>query len=644
MENNYHFIQIKYLLFFFFVFLKNIKLINSKTCTEEKKLSNTDCFNSVLIFNNKDWRAGHSALNKDGVFILEFSPDSENGDRLFYGLKPNGRYYFPDEKPTKQVTLSSTTYNGKTIIARYESINSFIAFKDDTNRDKEYFLSISTYYCYMELYDFTKDEVEFKTKYTLPYLDNHIYSFKFDIFGTTYSGSMIYYLVLLPSYDDYDNHESGDRIFVKKIGFTNLEFNTQDIIASKPYTDKNNERMVSSFLVDDIDNNDFKILVVVFLNKNLKYSFNVYSLDDLSIKCDKCSLYGDNLDVSGKEKGYGLFFKILYLGNRDTAMTYFLSNVDKQKPKFQVLTIEKGDKHYFSNKIYYEVNYELRTDLLQNDFIKINNERLVFISSSTENSLFILLMDLYNYNYNVEMRRYVYDISPHKFTKEFSAHIYNNYLAFSSSINNNGKYSIFMIFGFGNGTDFILDISPYLKDTDIYTEGNNLVTRLLQNMTIDNNIFGYVAVNEIKIISYPEQLLVYSSDDESTLLPFGSNVSSVILRQNFRLNKTYQYYTLEYQYMVKEQDYDNYASYSEGIYEQKPTGNSDVYKNHFKPKTFWGRTNILYFKLCHSYCEKCNIYGTSNNYQRCFVCLPEYTYDYLTLLNQFINILQQYIV
>ena len=606
MGTSCHLFQIKYLLFFFIVFWKNLKVISLKTCKDEKKISNIDCFTSVVIFNDKEWRAGHSSLDKDGLFILEFSPDSENGARLFYGLKPNGRYYFPDEKPTKQVTLSSITYNNnnivtKTIIARYESINSFISLKSDTDKVNEYFMSISTYYCYMELYDLTKDPVEFDTEYTLPYFGNHIYSFKFDIFGTKYSGEMIYYLVFLPSYDDRDNHESGDRIFIEKIGFTSLEFNKADILASKSITSKNNERMVSSFLVDDVDDSNYKILVISFLSSSLKYTFSVYKLDDLSVLCDKCSLYGDNLDVGGKETGYGLFFKILYFGNRDTAMTYFLINRDNQNPRFQVLTIVKDSAYKFSNKIYYEIGYGLRTDLLQNDFIKITNNRLAFISSSTTSSLFILLMDLYNDNYNVEMRRYVYDISPHHITKEFSAHIYNNYLAFSSSISNSGKYSIFMIFGFGNGTDFILDISPYLKDTDIYQEGNNLVTRLLQNMTIDNNIFGYIAVNQIKILSYPEHLLVYASDDETTLLPFGSIVDSVILRQNFRLNKTYEYYTMEYQYMVKEQDYDNYASYADGTYKKKKDGNNDEYKNHFEPKTFYGRTNILYIKLCHRY-------------------------------------------
>ena len=72
-------------------------------------------------------RAGHSSLNKDGLFIMEFSNDGETGTRVFYGLEPNGRYYFSDDSPTKEVTL--TAKNG--IIARYESMNAFVALKND---------------------------------------------------------------------------------------------------------------------------------------------------------------------------------------------------------------------------------------------------------------------------------------------------------------------------------------------------------------------------------------------------------------------------------------------------------------------------------------------------------------------------------
>jgi hypothetical protein len=135
---------------------------------------------------------------------------------------------------------------------------------------------------------------------------------------------------------------------------------------------------------------------------------------------------------------------------------------------------------------------------------------LAFITTKGESSLYILLIDLFNNNEKYQMRSYEYDISPHKMDKEFAGHVYNGYLAFSSTVKNPSIFSIFMIFGYANGTDNTIDISPYLMDTGEYNNVNNLVTALLKNMTIDNNIFGYIPINKIILVSYPEEIIFIS--------------------------------------------------------------------------------------------------------------------------------------
>ena len=130
-------------------------------------------------------------------------------------------------------------------------------------------------------------------------------------------------------------------------------------------------------------------------------------------------------------------------------MAYFLSNYDDQFPRFQVLYIYKtNDCFAFTSRFYYQIEENLKTDLVLNDFIKITDTRLAFISSKGESSLYIVLMDLYNENKNFQMRTYEYNISPYKMTKEFSAHVFNGYLAFSSTVYDSKFFSIFMIFGF----------------------------------------------------------------------------------------------------------------------------------------------------------------------------------------------------
>ena len=567
--------------FIFFIFpliliINNAKFVRTLiSCNKNDAISNKACFNDVLIFNNMKCRAGHSALNKDGLFILEFSNDGETGTRVFYGLEPNGRYYFSDNSPTKEVTLEAKN----NIIARYESMNAFVALKNDINKEKEYFLSISTYTCFMEIYNITKESINYDTIYNGYYLGNQIFSFRFELFEAKYNNVVSYYLVFCHG---EGNSGYGDKLSIKKIELSNLSFNTNDIVkTSTMESEKLNDRAISGFLLDDQEDENYRLLIVGFLRKSYdnslssKYKFNVYKLSDLSKKCEYQELYSDVITTNCRGengKGYGVFFKFLYLGNRDTAMVYFKTNADNQDLFFQVLYVTlDGNCIKLPSKIYLEIKENLKTDLVLNDFIKLNETRLAFISTKDTKKLFILLMDLYNDNYNIQSRTYEYDISSYNLEKELSAHLYNGYLAFSSTVNNNGNmFSIFMIFGFGNGTDFIIDISPHLMDTGNYTEGNDLVTRLLKNLTIDNNIFGYIPIEQIILVSYPPELEFYSSDDQNTPLPNGTIIDKThILSQNRRLNKTHKYYYLEYQYMVKEPDFDTFKSFSINTYDRK---------------------------------------------------------------------------
>ena len=123
--------KIYFIFIIHFIILTNIKCQN---CVKDIAIEDTECFNSILIFNfpNKFYRSGHFALNKNGDMIIEYSYDKY---RLFYGLKKNGKYFFPNI--TKEIEIINTDGNS-TKIQRYESINSFISLINDTNKEKEY--------------------------------------------------------------------------------------------------------------------------------------------------------------------------------------------------------------------------------------------------------------------------------------------------------------------------------------------------------------------------------------------------------------------------------------------------------------------------------------------------------------------------
>ena len=84
----------------------------------------------------------------------------------------------------------------------------------------------------------------------------------------------------------------------------------------------------------------------------------------------------------------------------------------------------------------------------------------------------------------------------YKISVEFESLIYNNYLALTSTAvnmgisedsNDNNRFSIFLIFGYANGTDEDIYIYKYANDTT--KDDNNLVYYLTNKTSIDNNIF-----------------------------------------------------------------------------------------------------------------------------------------------------------
>ena len=95
--------QFKSFLFILIILILKINLSYSTGCTKNALITDTSCFNDVLIFNSKHYRAGHFVTYKNGDMIVEFSDDGGDSDgfsRIFYGLKSNGRYYFPNNSPT----------------------------------------------------------------------------------------------------------------------------------------------------------------------------------------------------------------------------------------------------------------------------------------------------------------------------------------------------------------------------------------------------------------------------------------------------------------------------------------------------------------------------------------------------------------
>ena len=101
------YINYKYLISIFLVLINVINISFCSECTRGDSITDTKkCFNDVLTFNNFKYRAGHFVTYKNGDMIVEFSDDGGDDDgfsRIFYGLKKDGRYYFPNNSPTWEI-------------------------------------------------------------------------------------------------------------------------------------------------------------------------------------------------------------------------------------------------------------------------------------------------------------------------------------------------------------------------------------------------------------------------------------------------------------------------------------------------------------------------------------------------------------
>ena len=339
-----------------------------------------------------------------------------------------------------------------------------------------------------------------------------------------------------------------------------------------------------------------------------------------------------------------MYYKTIWLKDSYIAAIFFTELNNGKSLKLDIYKITQITYREDIEK--YDINIiNFNTDVSMSDFFKLNEKKLCFISTEgTKNDstrkLHILLFHFYDNYTKMKMRSYSFDINNYIFIKELSGYFYNNYLVFATTsilkketmdsddlIN---YFSVFMIFGYPNGTNNIKDISYLFSDYENFNPNINFVSFLYEDCVIDNNIFGYIPDDKIIFISNPNEILLFKENEEESLIENNSTLYSnetYRLKQNKDLTKTSKLYYFEYQYIIREPDYDDlYANAHDTI-----TFTSDIdydFKSEYVPQRFYGKINKLKFKLCYYFCETCNEIGISDIDHKCLSYLPLYQYDY----------------
>ena len=520
---------------FFFIFLihfTQIKIIMViGQCNKNDKIKEgSSCFNNIIIFDN-GYRAGQFTIRKDGVLLIEYS---SGNNRLFYGFKSNGRGFFKNEMKSNEIDIQSDSFiDSEHIVERYESRNKIVYLYNDEFQENPYIFSVSSYIGLNELHYFD-DEGNNNHKIWLNLdffgINEHIYSFQFSLLEFN---NNIYYAVYIIA----RNQEGyGYPYVISKFNFK--DSNNQELDSKREFNDNYNNRIISAFIFSD-----YNYLAVFFLKSSTsKYIMRLHDLNSLENE-HEFEIYENNI-INPKD-GEGIFFKAIYIRNEYVSFIFFQDGNNGRSLILRFLKVEKENDifsviNYFSKSINI---YYFDTSIKTNEFYKIDDKKLLFISTISQKKLILMFYETYLTHKKLNTRAYQFDLEGYYFTKELTVEYYNNFLMFTStvSVERNPNYdnkllSILLFFSYPNGTDFYMDIFPYFADSENHSN-NNLIQYLLNKCTIDNNIFDYTLSNEIKLISIPNEIIFYNEGNNNPLNNSENANINHILKQNNNLFK-----------------------------------------------------------------------------------------------------------
>lgn len=547
------------------LFLK-ITSTDISNCNEGDSLKTATCFNNLITFNN--YRAGQFEKDKNGNLFLLYSNSQETKKRLFYGITNEGWNYFENDK-TKEIEISSEGSAEK----REESRIIFVT----SSSGGQYLLSTSAgdpSSTLVEYYNIGKDAISSFSKAT-----QSLFS---DIGSDTITSSQ-YSLFRLPSENKYFiAFAQSNKIIIIKFKFNGENLNNYYSIAKKEASSSNkNYKTISCFLMED------ELIIVLFYMKSYTM-FDSYG-NSLGTSQNYSKIYyyanDDTITYSNEEDDSNdvdpipgdFFFKGLYIAGNFSAFLYSRGSSTNFHACLNISKLSY-ETDYFSNSPYYtftttkqinlksEYDINANVDLLLNEFIKINSRRLAFIttegkSGTKPNELSIILFDISGEDYSdIVIKKCHHSLDEYSLQNEIAAFVYNGFLAFSGtySVEGTDYNSVLAFFGYPYGIDTTINLYPYLNNVSTFSTDSdkNLYTYLMDNMHLENNIFGYEPFDCINLITIPGQISFYrllDSDEEGSLLTgnvcFGERH---ILKQNQDLITANQYYDLKYQYLVKE--------------------------------------------------------------------------------------------
>ena len=582
--------------------------------------------NDVIIVGENNYRYVDFVTTSKGITFLETTAEPGDTGRIFYGINPNGSGFFLDSLGQKYYILKKQSINDN----RKEFAVDYIKINSDNSdfSNKEYLISLSSNiieFCYYE--DFDKNfQVENTKNFfssfddkTLVWTSGHIIENNINYF---YLGHLLYngtyYNFHIERYS-FKVSQSNQNIYVNKIN----EYKVQSL-----------DKKIASCYMTEYP----YIICLMYYYELIKYKENgiqksyLHNYYAAFVFNKDLTVYINGVFDSIEDTSTKYFFKAIHIKEELGCFIYYISN--NGPPIFKVIGINHEFRQFqlvsFNNFEKLSDQYSYNSDVLLNDLIKMSNKLICFASSTNDKLKLIISLINLNGKDNLTIRYYIINIDElikYKFLFDIKLHLYNQYIAFASSVcpnyidcnsNENTHFSILMLFNYPNATEIELDIINYLS--------NNIQNYTLFNISekgiIDNNIFGYI-IYGTKIINICENdfnLIIKETEEALTKNKIVLK-DELIKLELFEARYNKMNCKIEYQIIITEPNYEIFNSFSDKIETFYFENTEDYYWNQ---TYYYGKINDYILVLsdniftsgCAEFCDICY----SSNISKCITC------------------------
>jgi len=603
----------------------------SEECILDNSIIKTQFLNNLMNLGEMSFRYFNFVQFSNGDLILETSPFPPNNKRIFFGLKKNGRYYFKNDN--NEETPFNYLIADNIFESKYESGNSIII-----NDGKEYFLSIGRLETFTELFDFENNKIiSNKTEDLIGYYNLNLRSnlLKINKEENTY---------IFPCISDIN-----DKRYAILLKF-DLELKENGGFSFSDCTKREEENIygeIASCFVTEKN----RIIICFYAYKNGEFiSYLLIAYDKEFNQLVKDYFIPPGLNINA------FFYSIFFRG--DSGAFIFYNNQTKEVAypniKFIKYDVEEGKfKEYFSDNNLIVLNeYIFNYGSLINDLIKISDNKLGFFTSSSNlETLYIIILNIFNKDNinNIKIRYYSienYKLLNFKLSQDIKAYIFNDFIILGASyclvsncINADWyKYSNkIMIIGYPNKDDEYFDIIKYLI-LDNNNSIENITLDLSANITIENNVFGYI-YDGIKIQSIESNDYIYlvSSTSNNTINNETNNElgKNEEIKINFKDNMYKKSECLiEYSIIVTEPEYK--------VFEKYTINNSTIYGDdneeifNAQKHKYIGKSIYYNIILSENLSNKCNNLSCALCFEKNISCI---TYrPYIEIITESIEI------